>query len=222
MHRIRMSTLLLVFIILSFIIAGCIFFVQQKVHEVVNSIPLTTVSLSPAPEIPGKIILFNGESFHYSLRKISNNEQASLLPNFDTHLSSSDITASHSCTFLINGGFYTKEGVPIGLFITNGKILSKRTENITFNGFISQTGNTYTISDRQPEALDSWALQSGPLLVYSGLPRVLKLASDEPARRSVAALDSKNNLVFISVYGNNSLNDGPLLSHLPEIVEVSR
>lgn len=122
------------------------------------------------------------------------------------------------CKLLVNGGFYNKEGKPIGLFVSEGKTLSNWQENSLFNGVlgITKDGNAKITS-----AGDNYenAVQTGPVLIKAGVHKELAIKNDEPERRVVAGVTTEDKLVFLSFYNPASYYLGPNLEDLPALLK---
>ncbi len=65
-------------------------------------------------------------------------EDLTLIPNFTEKKTASQIIEKNDCKYGANGGFYTTDYKPIGLFRTQSGQLSKATSNATLNGFFSK------------------------------------------------------------------------------------
>jgi len=142
-----------------------------------------------------------------------------LYPNYKDQITSSDAREKYDCTNLVSGGFYDEDNSPIGLFIGEGETLSKQVNNDTFNGYFS-------VSNNGDAKITSWVpsdvrigLQTGPLLIYEGNLRNLKLSRDKEARRVVLAQTESDKLYFIVLYDSESFYQGPKLDELPKMIK---
>lgn len=142
----------------------------------------------------------------------------SLNQNFEQKIAASELFTSNDCNLLINGGFYSKDNKPIGLFISERETLSGFQENQLFNGIfsINEFGIPKINSVPEPDVLT--ALQAGPLLKENNQYLAVSLVRDEPARRSVAAVTGDNKLIFMIFLDNESAFLGPWLSDLPDVL----
>ena len=108
-----------------------------------------------------------------------------------------------TCEAGVNGGFFNDTKSPIGLVISNGKLIAP----VSTNGFMSvgilyDTGKTIKLERRQklstPLPLIKQAIQSGPFLVENGKV-VSGLNNNKKDKRTFAATDGKGNwLIGIS------------------------
>ncbi len=145
-------------------------------------------------------------------------DKISLIPNFNEKDTAFDVIDKYKCNSLTNGGFYSLENAPIGLFVTDEKRVGEFQENLLFNGFfkISKTSVT-TITTNSETSNTRVALQSGPILFQNGYPTTLKINPDKPSRRTVVALTNKS-ILFLSFYDPSSVYLGPNLSDLPSLL----
>ncbi len=151
--------------------------------------------------------------------KVGDLDNLFLFPNFDERLELEEIINKYGCLSLINAGFYDENNSPIGLFITEEKLLSKFATNATFNGYFSLTkSGKVSIGFYYPDEPLRLGLQSGPMLIHDGAVRELKLKNDKSARRMVAVLTEKGELYFIAFYKKESVFQGPYLADLAEMV----
>jgi uncharacterized protein YigE (DUF2233 family) len=148
----------------------------------------------------------------------TNAKNISLYPNFTENLTASQAVVKYSCKSLSNGGFYSKENKPLGLFISNNKTTQNFISSSLFNGFFVINNNTPLISNEIPENPDT-ALQTGPIIYQNSLPSKLKITSDKYSRRVVAAINDKNEVIFIVFYDPNSVFNGPYLGDLPDALK---
>lgn len=162
----------------------------------------------------------DGRNYSYRYFEAGKNT-VGLIPNFSQKLNSKEIMRINGCKDLINGGFYTQNDKPLGLFYTGGKKYGQVKNSRLLDGFISDPLNGfYEITFTQPElSRVSWALQNGPVLIYDGTKTDLAIRDDYEARRSVAAV-GKGSLYFLTVFTEISLNSGPLLADLPDVLEA--
>ena len=125
------------------------------------------------------------------------------------------------CQLLVNGGFYTENNEPTGLFITDGETVEAFRSNTLFNGILSVNEfDTPRITRTVPSGVSRIAVQTGPVVFENGSPVNLSLVRDERSRRTVAMATGFNELVFAIFYEEKSVYKGPLLTDLPELVEA--
>ena len=189
----------------------------RKTPENEARVPVTpTVTLQPTPVTP-PAITFSGMTYAYGLLPAAG-KNISLIPNFEKRLPSETLLSSHSCTALINGGFYDTTYKPLGYFFTDGKEISPSRKSALFNGYISVSDNGIASISADPPDSPGIALQSGPILMQNTDVMPLKIIHDEHARRMIAAVTAEGAIVFITVYNPESVFEGPLLGDLPVIL----
>lgn len=147
-------------------------------------------------------------------------ESISLYSNLEERSTSNEIVIQGSCDSLVSGGFYSKENLPIGLFISKGQKISESKPNKLLNGYLykEDSSGEVLISTNPPEPSLTFALQTGPILVIDGIPLKLNLQTDEKTRRIVATLNSQPVVTFFVFYKEKSRVGGPYLAELPEIL----
>ncbi len=162
------------------------------------------------------IIRVNSSSYAVFLQKITNPAKLTLIPNFLEKRTSGEIIQQHTCRFGTNGGFYTPEYAPVGLFITNSKTLGQTNTSTLTNGFfIKHTDNTLKLSLTPPTSGVAFALQSGP---YMTPTTKLTIRNDEHARRVLVARTKNDEWYFIALTDQENHYEGPLLSEVPEVL----
>jgi uncharacterized protein YigE (DUF2233 family) len=178
------------------------------------------LSPSPTPKLAHDPISFEyqGEAYAADYIAIEKKDRVALLPNFEQKFTSSQLKSDHQCVGLINGGFYTPESKPTGLFVSESKVLRNAVASNLANGFIVSSGDEIYIGS-VPQTDTRWALQSGPLLYSKSQQHPLKLIRDEKARRIVAFKSSRGHVYFVVFYKADSQYGGPLLADLPKVLE---
>lgn len=153
--------------------------------------------------------------------KIDNVDKLHLYPNFFDKLTSEEARKAKHCEVLVSGGFYTTEGTPTGLFISEGMKIKSKVENNLFNGVFSLSfGDKIKISHDAPSAQLRIGLQSGPLLKKKSSTQLLNIKNDKTSRRMVAAITDKEELVFIAFYNKDSVFEGPYLAEVPKLLNL--
>ena len=182
-----------------------------------TSVPILSPTKTPNPSIS---IVFNDTQYRASWFIVYPRFSIRLIPNFTEKKTARTIIDQLQCKNLVNGGYYTKEFQPLGLFISDEKVLSRTLTNPLVNGFVAKSKNgTQTVSAVAPDpAKILWALQSGPMLVEDGQKRLLSINNDEYARRIIAATTNQGLLVFIALFSEDNPYQGPLLAHVPSIL----
>lgn len=164
----------------------------------------------------------NNYEYRYSKHQIKDLGSLELFMNLPDWLSSSDLKSNNNCSFLINAGFYSTIGQPIGwLKPSNASSAAQNKQlNKLFNGFLYLSPESkIVISDTVEEhKAVTFGLQSGPLLILNSQVLNLNLTQDQPKRRMVAAIDKTGSLWFVVVLSSKSTTVGPYLSDLPQII----
>lgn len=140
-----------------------------------------------------------------------------LIPNFIEKKTAPQIMEENGCSYGANGGFYTPDDKPIGLFRTRNGQLSQATVNTTMNGFFSKDSRgELSISRNAPSEDIEFALQSGPYMTPSSR---LLLKEDSFDRRILIVRSQSNMWYFIAITEKNNSFSGPKLSDVPLILE---
>lgn len=183
--------------------------------------PTTISSSSLETALPSDIprINFNNYEYAYAYFVVSNPENLILIPNFTEKKTTDVIKKEASCMAGINGGFYDKEYMPLGGFISEGKVYKNSTKNALLDGFLCL--NEKNISIGLEELLQARiCLQSGPLLIVDGIQTQLTIKQDELARRSVAFLTDKKELAFMTIFDPEAIRSGPNLEDVSLILNL--
>ncbi len=154
----------------------------------------------------------NEQQYTHASFFVPDTSDISLLPNFTQKKTSAALIEENNCTYAINGGFYDTSNRPLGLFRIGENVRTKQIQSSLLNGFLSDDGITVAVPTGR------FVLQSGPLLIQRGNPLPLKIQNDEHARRMVAAKTGEG-LVFLTVYKEDSVFEGPLLAELPKVIQ---
>jgi len=164
------------------------------------------------------LVTENGE-YAYAFARVRGELELSLIPNFSERLSAAEARVAHSCSTLVNAGFYSEDKEPIGLFITDGREVSRWQQNRTFNGIFSVNAiGTPRITRGVPGDVLSLAVQTGPILKENGQYLSTRMERDKSARRVVAGVTGENEAVFAVFYKERSSFSGPTLEELPEVL----
>lgn len=200
-----------------------IFIFQQSAKPV----EIIQLNISPTP-IPitqlGKEVSLGDKKYRYFSQIIDNDRTFKLINNLVKKNSAELLMKQNNCRIGINGGFYDTNDRPLGLLIAEGVTIRKEINSNLFNGFIySVNEKKLLLGDKVPENVNLIsAVQTGPLLISSGVPIELKLTTDKPARRMVMADvgSGQSVITLIAVTSENAVLDGPLLDELPAIMEM--
>ena len=164
-------------------------------------------------------VLHHKKTYWVSFFQVNNLDNLFLYPNFIKKTSSTVLREEKNCHDFINGGFYTTDDKPLGLFIFEGNLLRVRTYHLLIPAFFyidyqKIAGISYLLPRRDLRI----ALQSGPLLVNQGKKTKLSMRKDKSARRSVVLITDNHELYFLSVYDPENVNSGPYLVNLSDIL----
>lgn len=177
---------------------------------------------SPSPKIPKlppkKTVIFENKKYSYALIQVNNKVEVQLISNLENKLSAQKMLKG-KCNNLVSAGFYSKEYKHLGLFFTEKSAISSPISSELFNAYLIFKDKYQIVSSLIDYEETDFALQSGPLLMENGIPWNLSIINDEKARRIFAGISQINNLYFGVVYDLKDHYEGPLLSHLPEIVK---
>ena len=191
-----------------------------------ESLDVSSVDEKKTNTTPDHVITFNQNRYAVYLQKI-NPANLTLIPNFDEKKTSRELIQENNCKAAVNGGFYTQDNKPLGLFITNGKQIQPINEESTLlTGFFYKTIDdslfiATTTFARGPlfngvtTSSLSFALQSGPLFTPQ---TTLKIKDDEYARRILVGQDENNDFYFIAITEIENIHSGPLLGDVPQII----
>jgi exopolysaccharide biosynthesis protein len=143
-----------------------------------------------------------------------------------------EVAQENNASVAINGGFYTSNFQPAGLFIDNGKILEKVSGDplLTSCVQVNKRGILFLEKkiDRCLHAM--YAMQTGPLLIERGniSPNLKVLQSNlinlkpyfEPHKRTILAQSSNNKILIIITSPITLLEAANILKNSPRIFGV--
>jgi uncharacterized protein YigE (DUF2233 family) len=162
-------------------------------------------------------VTFNNREFAYALARASGS-RLSLIPNFPDNQSFSAIVKENGCTAAINGGFYREDRTPLGWFVVGGEEIVPPRPSALFNGYLVIDGTTRIY--QEPSSQATYALQSGPMLIWNSELLAIAIKNDELARRSVVATNSQGEVILLSVFSPDQVFEGPYLIDLPDVVAL--
>lgn len=178
--------------------------------------PRTDTNTYPSPTpSPYTYISVDDRTYAY-LYTIVDPSDIRLLPNFEDQVASQELIESHGCRSGINGGFYSRENTPIGLFVADRILLQASESNDLFDTYLSISGPSISLSFNEPTD-PTHAVQTGPMLIIEYQPRSLQIRDDMSARRMLAAT-SGDTLILMSIFTPETVGNGPTLETLPDIV----
>jgi uncharacterized protein YigE (DUF2233 family) len=218
MKRIYLSIFLLAILLIGLFI----YFKNNSIllNPVVDTnsiISIPSPQISNFPEVSR--ISFNEREYAYEYFKVKNLEKLTLIPNFAEEKSTQKIKEEKLCVAGISGGFYDEENKPLGGFISEGKVRKVPIKSLLLDGFLWILGNQAAITIESPQRADI-SLQSGPLLILNGNLTNLSIKQDKFARRSVAFLTEKRELMFMIIFDPQNITSGPNLEDLPLILKT--
>ncbi|MBI5620999.1 phosphodiester glycosidase family protein [Candidatus Gottesmanbacteria bacterium] len=192
---------------------------KPLVPPIPNPAPIPTLAPTLAP--PGNTIdiQINERTFRVAWITISDPSALSLIPNFTEKRTAQSLIDGRECQQVINGGFYTKDYQPTGLFISEGNVIRTSIPNTLLNGYLSvDRASAASIRSTPPDTEVRLALQTGPILIQNSTPLRLAIREDEFARRSVGAVTQKGMVMFLSIYESENAWSGPKLADVPTIL----
>ncbi|MEK7165633.1 MAG: phosphodiester glycosidase family protein [Patescibacteria group bacterium] len=181
--------------------------------------PLATATLKPDPS-PLKLN-YNNRDYAVYLQKIEP-DKVILIPNFTEKKSAATLMKEFKCKYGVNGGFYTPDHKPLGVFHA-GEFDQRKSHNESlFNGYVHKPagGSLHIGSEYIPNFRDisiEFIFQSGPLFT----PQTkLKMQNDELARRMLIGKTGQEEYFFLAVTEAGNVNSGPYLADLPQILTL--
>lgn len=173
---------------------------------------------SPEPTLKSARLELGAEKLIVFWRRIEKGEQVSLIANFENKLSGSDALAANGCDFLVNGGFYTPDNQPLGLFRLEAKELGALSPSKLLNGFVWGDDGGVSLGNTLPEdaTAKSFVLQSGP---YISLGKAFPDLEEERARRALVAVNADREIFFLAILSDGNYFSGPKLNDLKVILE---
>jgi len=181
----------------------------------------STPTISPSLPPPNQSIDIpvGGRTYRVAWLILPDPSTISLIPNFTQKRTARSLIDNNDCSKVINGGFYTKDNQPTGLFVAGGKILRDNIQNSLLNGYIFiDQNNIASIQASPPEASVRLALQTGPILIRGGKMATLAIRDDEFARRVVVGISQKGAVIFLTIYDPENSWNGPKLADTPGVL----
>lgn len=178
-----------------------------------------TPAISPTPPPQSIDITIHEKSYRIAWLLAPHTSAITLLPNFTQKRTAQSFIDTKECTHVINGGFYTTDYQPTGLFVAQGKTLRTTNPNALLNGyFVIEPDNTASIQYAPPGGSVRIALQTGPILMKDGSPVKLAIRDDEPDRRVGLGVTKNGSVVFFVTYDPENTWSGPRLADMPNMV----
>jgi len=158
------------------------------------------------------------DQYAYELISLADHT-VNLYSNLDEKLTSSALFAKYDCLSATSGGFYDEHDQPIGLFISDHRLIRQAIDHDLFIGYISSgDGRSIHIDREQPGEDVLWALQSGPIVWDEGVTNI-NMKSDKNARRIITAVDEDGKGYLLSITAQDSEYSGPPMIQIPQILE---
>lgn len=177
------------------------------------------VSFAPPPPKDSLEIDQNGKTYRVAWLEVNNPSAISLIPNFTEHRTARSLIESKECTEVVNGGFYSKDNQPTGLFTIEERILRSANRNALLNGFfLIDQDNRAAINGSIEGAPLRIGLQTGPILIGDGKTMTLAIHDDEFARRVAVGVTEKGTVIFLVVYDPENPWNGTRLADTPNIL----
>lgn len=188
---------------------------KQEVTPVSNEV----LGVSQPVEIKSMNLSFEGASYSVVWTPPLYGKTITLIENFTQKETALSVFKDNNCKILVNGGFYTPEDKPTGLFTTNDVESFPFIRNKLLNGVFSINDfGVPRITRSVPADHIRVGLQTGPLLIENSWEQALTLSSDKPARRMALATLGSNEVVFIAIYKKDNPFAGPYLAQLPHLL----
>lgn len=153
--------------------------------------------------------------------EVPNPNEIFLFSNLDEKKTAKALMQEKGCKNIVSGGFYTKEGEHIGLFVTEGEMLKKWAKNALFNGvFGIDSEGVVFVSEDMTQKDFRFAVQAGPILIKNNSAQSLKLKNDQRERRIVVGTSEEGKAIFLVLFNPKSLFIGPNLAGLPSVLKM--
>lgn len=226
----RKALFLFIFLLLISIVTLIIIVGNQKLAMLPEIPKLSTrtelpkYNASQSPNFPNILDLsFNENAYLVAFEKVSDSKNLILIPNFQQKQASKEVMSANKCLRGVNGGFYTKASLPLGLFVTDGKLLgTERTSSFTDGFFWIDSNGVAYVDIKSPQNLSvPFILQSGPMLKTESTQAVkLVITNDKPARRTFLGIDEDRNVFFFTIFEKGNVLSGPYLANMPDILNI--
>lgn len=181
----------------SLILVGCIAGTFDDPRPIAASSTLPTLTQLKISD--KNFLLTDFDPTGFQLRIIENRSQAGAKSIREIHL-------DQSSSLSFNGSFFSPEFQPLGLLVSEGKLLSPLSKSELMNGI-------FTINQKgQPELFDfdsfqkkqtdllpklDFAIQSGPILLDKNGKIVINKKNTIKAGRTALGLDKDNNVILL-------------------------
>ena len=109
------------------------------VYRAYTTAPVPTISRTPPSPPIGKevpTVEVNQTVFAYDVIRVATASAVRVIPNFTEKKDTQSLRVAHGCTSVINGGFYTENNRPLGLFQIGTRVYGPAIESALVNGYI--------------------------------------------------------------------------------------
>jgi hypothetical protein len=164
------------------------------------------------------VIPYADQTIVVLIKPVRSADTLSLIPNFEEKRSAATLIVENNCTSGVNGGFYTQDHHPLGLFEIEGERFGDAIDSNLVTGFFwRETDGRYSIDFSRPKDTVEYILQSGPLFLLP-MTNPVSMVEDEAARRSFIGQD-ENAVIYIGVmFDEKNHFSGPLLGDVPVLL----
>lgn len=195
-----------------------IFVLKQGISNFKSPPTITSNSTTPTASSVAQVVPYpvsiNNINYAVYVTKISNPRGVTLIPNFTEKNTAAAIFTKEKCDVLINGGFYTTDEKPLGLFFVGGTFLetNKKTSDI-LSGFVYKTkGGSLGFGTSLPNASTlEFAFQTGP---YFSQNQNLTVTPDSYDRRALLGTIGSD-IYAIMITEEENISSGPYLADMP-------
>ena len=178
---------------------------------------LKTEDVKPTESIKEEIIV---GKYKIIVKNVSN-YGVKILPNFKEKSTSDLIYEKYNCEILTNGGLYEESGNPLGLYYLDGVYFGNLKNSSIYNGILGldKSGNYFIENIEKFDGNNDtkFLMQSGPLLIESGISRKVTLPQSH-ARRIIFAKGVGGEDYVVVLYGLDNYNDGPDFEEVNDIL----
>jgi exopolysaccharide biosynthesis protein len=209
-----MKTLLAVIIIV--LVSVGLAYTRNQVAGVKDIKDTVTPTSVVIPSLITKTVEVDGKTWGYETLRIED-QKVKLIGNYGVNNNSEEIMSLEKCTSGVNAGFYQENGKPVGGVKILDKIVNKHSSNKLFNGFVGVSNDEHEIGYGWSDKY-SYVIQTGPVLINNSQVVALSLAKDKQARRMVAATSRDGTLVYLTIFGDKSVLDGPFLDDTGDVI----
>ena len=180
-----------------------------------NTVTLSTIPIT-IPQTKNKAEIPYGQSTYVLYYSPISKRGIEVIPNFSDKLDAESLSEKNKCMIASNGGFYTTNDTPLGLFKINNTVIgSEKKETNLINGFfyLDDSGNPHI--DRAYPNNAPTVIQTGP---FFSAGNTVSTTNDKPARRVVIIEAISGEYYIAAITTKETTMSGPFLSDLPVIL----